>query len=142
MTGPRLKLALEHDNATRGRHVRDVVQELKRLHWVRGAMIVAADGFVIAADLPPTVAVDSVAALTATLGRELETSAARLGRPSFSTAMFSADDGTMFIAGSRIGYLVVLADQQANVQAIRGALGDAVALIEAAWAPPGDVRPA
>jgi predicted regulator of Ras-like GTPase activity (Roadblock/LC7/MglB family) len=142
MSGPRLKLALEHDNATRGRHVRDIVQELKRLHWVRGAMIVAADGFVIAADLPPTVAVDSVAALTATLGRELETSATRLGRPSFSTAMFSADDGTMFIAGSRIGYLVVLAEQQANVQAIRGALGDAVALIEAAWAPPGDVRPA
>jgi predicted regulator of Ras-like GTPase activity (Roadblock/LC7/MglB family) len=142
MSGPRLKLALEHDNATRGRHVRDIVQELQRLQWVRGAMIVAADGFVIAADLPPTVAVDSVAALTATLGRELETSAARLGRPSFSTAMFSADDGTMFIAGSRIGYLVVLAEQQANVQAIRGALGDAVALIEAAWAPPGDVRPA
>jgi len=142
MSAPRLKLALEHDNATRGRHVRDIVQELKRLHWVRGAMIVAADGFVIAAELPPDVAVDSVAALTATLGRELETSAARLGRPSFSTAMFSADDGTMFLAGSRIGYLVILADQQANVQAVRGALADAVALIEAAWAPPGEIRPA
>jgi len=142
MSGPRLKLALEHDNATRGRHVRDIVQELKRLHWVRGAMIVAADGFVIAAELPPNVVVDSLAALTATLGRELETSAARLGRPSFSTAMFSAEDGTMFIAGSRIGYLVVLADQQANVQAIRGALGDAVALIEAAWSPPGEIKPA
>ena len=141
MSAPRLKLALEHDNATRGRHVRDIVQELNRLHWVRGAMIVAADGFVIAAELPPNVAVDPLAALTATLGRELETSAARLGRPSFSTAMFSADDGTMFLAGSRIGYLVILADQQANVQAIRGALGDAVALIEAAWAPPGEIRP-
>jgi predicted regulator of Ras-like GTPase activity (Roadblock/LC7/MglB family) len=139
MSGPRLKLALEHDNATRGRHVRDIVQELQRLQWVRGAMIVAADGFVIAAEFPSTVAVDSLAALTATLGRELETSAARLGRPSFSTAMFSADDGTMFLAGSRIGYLVVLADQQANVQAIRGALADAVGLIDAAW---GDVRPA
>jgi len=137
MSGPRLKLALEHDNATRGRHVRDIVQELQRLQWVRGAMIVAADGFVIAAELPPSVAVDSLAALTATLGRELETSAARLGRPSFSTAMFSADDGTMFLAGSRIGYLVILADQQANVQAVRGALADAVGLIDAAW---GDVR--
>ena len=119
----RLKLALEHDSASRGRHVRDIVQELNRLHWVRGAM------------MPPTIAVDSLAALAATLGRELETSAARLGRPSVSTALFSADDGTMFLAGSRIGYLVVLADQQVNVQAIRGALADAVALIEAAWAP-------
>jgi predicted regulator of Ras-like GTPase activity (Roadblock/LC7/MglB family) len=135
MTGPRLKLALEYDSASRGRHVRDIVQELKRLHWVRGALLVAPDGFLIAADLPETVAVDSLAALAATLGRELETSAARLGRPSFSTALFSADDGTMFLAASRIGYLVVLADQQANVQAIRGALTDAVALIEAAWGP-------
>jgi len=135
MTGPRLKLALEYDSASRGRHVRDIVQELKRLHWVRGALLVATDGFVIAADLPENVAVDSLAALAATLGRELQTSAARLGRPSFSTALFSADDGTMFLAASRIGYLVVLADQQVNVQAIRGALTDAVALIEAAWGP-------
>ena len=135
MSGPRLKLALEHDSASRGRHVRDIVQELKRLHWVRGALIVAPDGFVIAADLPPSVAVDSLAALTATLGRELETSAARLGRPSFSTALFSADDGTMFLAGSRIGFVVVLADQQVNIEAIRGALTDAVGLIEAAWGP-------
>ena len=135
MSGPRLKLALEHDNASRGRHVRDIVHELKRLHWVRGALIVAADGFVIAADLPASVAVDPLAALAASLGRELETSATRLGRSSFSTAVFSADDGTMFLATSRIGYLIVLADQQVNVDAIRGALGDAVALIEAAWAP-------
>lgn len=140
MSGARLKLSLEYDSASRGRHVRDIVQELKRLHWVRGALIVAPDGFVIAADLPPAVAVDSFAALTATLGRELETSAARLGRPSFSTALFSADDGTMFLAGSRIGYVVVLADPQVNVEAVRGALSDAVALIDAAWAP-GDVAP-
>jgi len=135
MSGPRLKLALEHDSSSRGGHIRDIVQELKRLHWVRGALIVAADGFVIAADLPHTVAVDPLAALAATLGRELETSAARLRRPSFCTALFSADDGTMFLAACRIGYLVVLADAQVNVQAIRGALADAVALIEAAWAP-------
>jgi predicted regulator of Ras-like GTPase activity (Roadblock/LC7/MglB family) len=134
MSGPRLKLALEHDSASRGRHVRDIVSELKRLHWVRGALIVAADGFVIAAELPGSVEVDSLAALAATLGRELETSAQRLGRPSFCTALFSADDGTMFLAACRIGYLVVLADQQVSVQAIRGALAEAVALIEAAWA--------
>jgi len=93
MSGPRLKLALEHDGASRGRHVRDIVDELKRLYGVRGALIVAPDGFVIAAELPGTMEVDSLAALAATLGRELETSATRMGRPSFSTALFSADDG-------------------------------------------------
>lgn len=139
MSGPRLRLVLEHDGASRGRHVRDIVQELRRLHWVRGALIVAPDGFIIAAELPDSVAVDALAALTATLGRELETSASRLGQPSFSTALFSADDGTMFLAASRIGYLVVLADAQVNIQAVLGALADAVALIDAAWAP-GEVE--
>jgi predicted regulator of Ras-like GTPase activity (Roadblock/LC7/MglB family) len=133
MTSARLKLALEHDHASRGRHVRDIVQELKRLHWVRGALLVAADGFVIAAEMPSSVAVEPLAALTATLGRELETSATRLGHPAFCSALFSADDGAMFLATSRIGYLVVMADQQVNVQAIRGALADAVALIDSAW---------
>lgn len=136
MTSPRLRLGLEHDHASRGRHVRDIVQELKRLHWVRGALLVAADGFVIAAEMPPSVAVEPLAALTATLGRELETSATRMGRPAFCSALFSADDGAMFLATSRIGYLVVMADQQVNVQAVRGALADAVALIDAAWGMP------
>jgi predicted regulator of Ras-like GTPase activity (Roadblock/LC7/MglB family) len=136
MTSPRLRLGLEHDHASRGRHVRDIVQELKRLHWVRGALLVAADGFVIAAEMPPAVAVEPLAALTATLGRELETSATRMGRPAFCSALFSADDGAMFLATSRIGYLVVMADQQVNVQAVRGALADAVALIDAAWGMP------
>jgi len=122
MSGPRLKLALEYDSASRGRHVRDIVSELKRLHWVRGALIVAADGSSSPPSCPARSKSDSMAALAATLGRELETSAQRLGRPSFCTALFSADDGTMFLAASRIGYLVVLADQQVNVQAIRGAL--------------------
>jgi predicted regulator of Ras-like GTPase activity (Roadblock/LC7/MglB family) len=135
MSGARLRLALEHDGVSRGRHVRDIVEELRRLHGARGALIVAPDGFVIAAELPGSVAVDPLAALAATLGRELETSSARLGRAPFSTALFSADDGTLFLAASRIGYLVVLADQQVNVQPIRRALADAVALIDAAWAP-------
>jgi predicted regulator of Ras-like GTPase activity (Roadblock/LC7/MglB family) len=133
MNAPRLKLAMEHDHASRGRHVRDIVQELKRLHWVRGALLVAADGFVIAAEMPSAVAVEPLAALAAALGRELETSATRMGRAAFCTALFSADDGAMFLATSRIGYLVMLADQQVNVQAVRGALADAVALIDAAW---------
>src|SRR5436309_5301406 len=70
MSGPRLKLALEYDSTSRGRHVRDIVSELKRQHWVRGALIVAADGFVIAAELPGTIEVDSMAALAATLDRK------------------------------------------------------------------------
>jgi predicted regulator of Ras-like GTPase activity (Roadblock/LC7/MglB family) len=133
---PRLKLAMEHDGPSRGRHVRDIVQQLLKLRSIRGALLVAPDGFVIAADVPGSVPVEPLAATSARLGRELEASAARMGRASFSTAMFSADDGAMFVAAACIGYVVVLADQQANLEAVRSAVEEAVELIRAAWSPP------
>jgi len=129
----RLRLGLEIDGASRGRQVRDIVQTIARLHGVKGAAIVAADGFVIAAEVPEGIAVESLAALAATLGRDLEVGASRLGRGAFQTALFSADDGTLFLATSPIGFVVVLAEPQANLQAVRGALAEAVGLIEAAW---------
>jgi predicted regulator of Ras-like GTPase activity (Roadblock/LC7/MglB family) len=131
---PRLKLAMEHDGPSRGRHVRDVVQQLLKLRAIRGALLVAPDGFVIAAEVPDTVAVEPLAAMAARLARELEASAARMGRASFSTAMFSGPDGPMFLAAAPIGYVVVLAEQRANLEAIRSATDEAVSLIQAAWA--------
>jgi predicted regulator of Ras-like GTPase activity (Roadblock/LC7/MglB family) len=131
----KLRLGLEMDGSSRGRQVRDVVQALARAAVMRGALLVAPDGFVIAADVPPGVAVEPLAALAATLGRDLEVGASRLGRGAFQTAMFSADDGTLFLAASRIGFVVALAGSQGNVQAIRGALEEAVTAIDSSWAP-------
>ena len=133
---PRLKLAIEHDGPSRGRHVRDVMQQLLKVRSIRGALLVASDGFVIVGEVPNTVAVEPLAAMAARLGRELEASAARMGRASFSTAMFSGPDGPMFLAAAPIGYVVVLAEQRANLEAIRSATDEAVALIQAAWTPP------
>lgn len=133
---PRLKLAMEHDGPSRGRYVRDVVQQLLKLRSIRGALLVASDGFVIVAEVPDTVAVEPLAAMAARLGRELEASAARMGRASFSTAMFSGPDGPMFLAAVPLGYVVVLAEQRANLEAIRNVTDEAVALIQAVWATP------
>jgi predicted regulator of Ras-like GTPase activity (Roadblock/LC7/MglB family) len=132
----KLRLGLEMDGSSRGRQVRDVVQALARAVVMRGALLVAPDGFVIAADVPPDVAIEPLAALAATLGRDLEVGASRLGRGAFQTAMFSADDGTLFLAASRIGFVVALAGSQDNVQAIRVALEEAVTAIDSSWAPP------
>lgn len=131
----KLRLGLEMDGSSRGRQMRDVVQALARAAVMRGALLVAPDGFVIAADVPPGVAIEPLAALAATLGRDLEVGASRLGRGAFQTAMFSADDGTLFLAASRIGFMVALAGSQGNVQAIRGALEEAVTAIDSSWAP-------
>jgi len=133
---PRLKLAMEHEGPSRGRYVRDIVQQFAKLPLVRGALLVAPDGFVIAAEIPDAIAVESLAAMAAGLGRELEASASRMGRSSFSTALFSADDGTMFLAAMPIGYVVVLCEQPANLETIRVAVEEAVTLIKAALTPP------
>jgi predicted regulator of Ras-like GTPase activity (Roadblock/LC7/MglB family) len=132
----RLRLGLELDGSSRGGQVRDIVRGLARLHGVRGALVVAPDGFVIVAEVPAGLAVEPLAALAATLGRDLEVGARRLGRGAFQTALFSSDDGTLFLAGSPIGFVIALAEPQANLQAVRGAVAESVGLIEAAWAAP------
>jgi predicted regulator of Ras-like GTPase activity (Roadblock/LC7/MglB family) len=135
---PRLKLAMEQDGPSRGRHVREIVQQMLKLRTVRGALLVAPDGFVIAAELREPVPLEPLAAMAARLGRELAASAARVGRASFSTAMVSADDGAVFVGAAPIGYVVVLADRQADLESTRRAVEEAVALIEAAWTAPSD----
>jgi predicted regulator of Ras-like GTPase activity (Roadblock/LC7/MglB family) len=131
-----LRMGLELDGSSRGRQVRDIVHGLRSVPGARGALLVAPDGFVIAADTPAGVALDPLAALAATLGRDLELGATRLGRGAFQTALFSADDGALFLAVSRIGFVVLLAESQINIQAIRAALEEAVTLIDSGWTPP------
>jgi len=139
----RLRLSLSNDDASRGAQVRDVVRQLSRLPLVRGALLVAPDGFVIDAALPPSVAIEPLAALAATLGRELEVHAARVGGTAFETAVFSADDGALLIGATSIGFVVLLGEQHANMTSLRSALGEAVVLLRGAWeradeAPAGD----
>jgi predicted regulator of Ras-like GTPase activity (Roadblock/LC7/MglB family) len=131
----RLRLGLEMDGSSRGRQVQDIVKYLAHLSAVRGALLVAPDGFVIAAEVPPTIALEPLAALAATLGRDLEVGASKLGGGAFQTALFSADDGTLYLAASRIGFVVAVAESQANFQAIRGALEEAVTLLDSGWTP-------
>ena len=129
-----LRMGLELDGSSRGRQVRDIVHGLRSVPGARGALLVAPDGFIIAAEAPPSVALDPLAALAATLGRDLEVGAARLGRGAFQTAVFSADDGGLFLSTTRIGFVVLLAEPQANLAAIRAALEEAVTLIDSGWA--------
>ena len=138
---PRLRLSLSTDDASRGAQVRDVVRQLSRLPLVRGALLVSPDGFVIDAALPPSVAIEPLAALAATLGRELELHAARVGGTVFETAAFSAEDGALLIAVTTIGFVVLLGEQHANVGALRSALGEAVMLLRGAWEGPDEAGP-
>lgn len=118
---------------TPGRDFRQVLAGLTRLEHVRGGLLVAPDGLVIAAALPPDIPVEPVSALAATLGRELELRGPRLRRGTFLMAHFLADDGTVFLGGTPVGFIVLLTDTDVNRDTIRHALREAIGAIRQAW---------
>ena len=78
--------------ASRAQAFRETLSDLTRLDGVRGGLIVTPDGLVITSELPPRFPVEALAALAATLGRELELGASRLERGAFRTALGRAVD--------------------------------------------------
>jgi predicted regulator of Ras-like GTPase activity (Roadblock/LC7/MglB family) len=98
-----------------------------------GGLIVTPDGFVITADLPPPISAEELAALGATLGRELELGMDQLARGTFRTAFFSTDGGAIFLGGSPIGFVILLGDAGAEPAAVSPALQEAVARLEGFW---------
>lgn len=125
--------------SARAREFRRILAEMLKIDRVRGGLVVAADGLVITSSLPRTVPVEPLAALTATLGRELEVGADRLKRTPFHTALFSADDGTVFLGSSPVGFVVVLGDREVNVGLVQWALRKALATLEGAWGPQSQI---
>jgi len=110
----------------RARAFKEIVANLVAVASVRGVLVVSPDGLVITASLPPRSPVEALAALGATLGRELEVGSARLGRAPLKAAVFVAEHGTLFVGASHIGFVIVLGDGSAPVASIQAALVDAL----------------
>ncbi len=105
---------------------KEIVAGLSKVGSIHGGLLVTPDGLVIIADLPPRSQVEALAALGATLGRELEVGSARLGRGAFRMALFAAEGGTLFVCGSRPGFLILLGDANVDVTSVRKALARAL----------------
>ena len=121
---------------SRAQAFRETLTQLTPHDGVRGGRNVTPDGRVITTELPPRFPVEALAALAATLGRELELGASRLERGAFRTALFSADDGTVFVGGSPVGYVTLVADRNVNNEGVRTALGRAVDRLRGTWRTP------
>ncbi len=117
----------------RGRDFRQLLRDLMTLEHVRGGLIVAPDGLVIAADLPREVAVEPLSALAATLGRELELRGPRMRRGTFLMAHFAAGEGTVFLGGTPVGFIVLLGGAEVNRDTVRHALRSAMDSVRQAW---------
>ncbi len=110
----------------RARVFKEILASLSKVASIRGGLLVTPDGLVITTDLPPRSQVEALAALGATLGRELELGSARLARGAFRMALFAADNGTLFVGGSRVGFLILLGERNADMASVRMALARAL----------------
>ena len=117
---------VEESPPSRARLFAEILGGLTKLEGVRGGLIVAPDGLVITSALPARLAVESLAAVGATLGRELELGTERLGRGELRTAVFAAADGVILMGTSLVGFLILLGDRSADVAAVRAALRQAL----------------
>ena len=111
---------------SRAQLLRETLIAVSSLDGVIGGLLVAPDGLVITSELPTGYAVEALGALAATLGRELELGAQKLGRGRWRTGFFAADDGSIFVGGSSIGIVMLIADRAVSPAAVLGALDDAL----------------
>jgi predicted regulator of Ras-like GTPase activity (Roadblock/LC7/MglB family) len=118
---------------SRAGEVRRILGEISTRQGVRGAVLVAPDGFVIESHLPGELAVEPLAALAAALGRELELGADRLSRGLVGTAFFSADDGSLFLGGGPVGFLAVVTDRGVDVQETRDTVKRTLDALQQVW---------
>lgn len=93
----------------------------------------ALDGLVIVAELPSNLAIEPLSALAATLGRELEIGAERLGRGRFEIAVFASELGAVFVAATTIGFILLLGGPGCSPPAIRDAMRATAERIREGW---------
>jgi predicted regulator of Ras-like GTPase activity (Roadblock/LC7/MglB family) len=111
-----------------------VLTDLARLDDIQGGLVVSPDGLVMAIHLPPHIAVEPLAALAATLGRDLELRSPRVRRGTFLMAHVATADGTVFLCDTPVGFIVLLAAAEVNREAVRHALRAAMKHVRQACA--------
>jgi predicted regulator of Ras-like GTPase activity (Roadblock/LC7/MglB family) len=99
-----------------------VLADLVRLEHVQGGLVISPDGRVLAIRLPHEIAVEPLAAMAMTLGRELELRAPRVRHGTFRMAHVAAGEGTVFLCGTPVGFIVLLAEADVNRENVRHAL--------------------
>ncbi|MGH7309538.1 MAG: hypothetical protein ACREK6_12650 [Candidatus Rokuibacteriota bacterium] len=99
-----------------------VLADLAGLEHVQGGLVVSPDGRVLATRLPREIAVEPLAAMAITLGRDLELRAPRLRQGTFLMAHVAASEGTVFLCGTPVGFIVLQAEAEVNRENVRHAL--------------------
>ncbi len=99
-----------------------LLTDLAGLEHVQGGLVVSPEGRVLATRLPGEINVESLAAMAITLDRDLELRAPRARQGTFLMAHVAAGEGTVFLCGTPVGFIVLLAEAEVNRANVRHAL--------------------
>jgi len=103
-----------------------ILEELNKTNGITGSMIVGNDGIVIAADLDTSLEEETIGALAASITSNIQKSMDRLQQASLKQVTIEAESGKLFLAGGKVGILVVTAQQKVNIGLIRLEIKNAV----------------
>ncbi len=110
--------------------VQDVLDRVNRIKGVKGCGIVSPDGIEIMSRYRVAVPADMVSALVVSARQVAERIMTSSQCGEFRQMMIEAEDGKFFIQAVELGYLVVLADRNANIGMIRVEMAQLTPLIK------------
>ena len=95
--------------------MKDVLVDLNKEVGIKGSMIVSRDGVVVAAEIPPPLNSDQVAAIASDSIRRINASLRDLDSNEFTKYLFTSTYGRMIFIETGDAYLVVVLDKDINV---------------------------
>jgi len=95
--------------------MRQVLLDLNKEIGVKGSMIVTRDGIMVAAEIPPPLNSDQVAAIASNSIQRVNTSLRDIGARDFTKFLFNSTYGKMIFTETGDAYLVVVLDKHINI---------------------------
>ncbi len=95
--------------------MRQVLLDLNKEIGVKGSMIVTRDGIMVAAEIPPPLNCDQVAAIASSSIQRVNGSLRDIGAQDFPKFLFNSTYGKMIFTETGEAYLVVVLDKHINI---------------------------
>ena len=107
-----------------------VLERINQIKGVKGSSIVSPDGIEIVSSFRTPVASDFISALVVSIQQAAGKIVAKAQSGKLAQTMIEASEGKFFVQVVELGYLVVLADSQANTGLIRVEIAQVTPLIK------------
>ena len=98
--------------------MKEILRDLNAVAGIKGSMVVAEDGIVVATALPPDLENENVAAISSQMIRSLRRSLERMGVDSFNRYVLGSTHGRMVFVNLGEAYLVVITHQNIKLDVI------------------------